>query len=918
MVAMTRQAATPELSPDLLGAPDAFVQTALLAGGVGLWEWNLQQDRVALSAFLETQLGYPTGGFPGTRAALLHRLFPVDRAKLEDALAHAAENGELDTEFRVIDAAGLARWFVVRGRTLRDSSGMPLRIVGTMQEIPATVVAERRMREQQRALLALVSSDRVSSDRVSSDRVSRDPAAKDGVTDGGVADLPLEEALRRITEVAGSTLDVERTSVWLFDATRTKLVCRSLYRRSLRQHMAGAELDASAFPLYVAALQNNRSIDASDAQRDARTAELAESYLKPLGVTSMLEATVRQDGELAGVVCHEHVGPMRQWLLDEKGFAASIADMVAMVLTLHDQRTLAARLAISEERYRTFVDISTEAILRADLDPPVQADEAPGVIAAQVAARARIAECNPSFARLLRAPSGEALVGRLVAELLPPGLVERLALEWVEAGFRFSEYEFDLIDSLGQPRWILGSMVGAVRDGHIHSLWSTWRDISQRRSAVQALEHQARHDPLTGLPNRKWVAERLQTLLAAPEARTDGVALLLMDLDHFKEINDALGHFAGDQLLKLVGPRLAPLLDAHAGEIARLGGDEFALILRRCGDEGRVQTLARELGDALRKPFQVGLLRLAIDGSIGAAIHPAHGHDASSLMRCADVAMYEAKRKGLHATVYSAALDRYSPRRLALANALDEAIKNGDLAVHYQPIVSLKQRRVRAVEALSRWTHPEYGAIFPEEFVPIAEMGDQIRHLTLHVLMQSVYQWHEWRREGLRTSIAVNLSTRVLVDASLVGEIRRILTGFDIPPECVHFEITESAMMADPARAIANVKELHKLGVGFSVDDFGTGFSSLTYLQQLQLVSLKIDRSFVTHMIASERDASIVHSTIQLAHALGLESVAEGVESQAVLDAISKMGCDLAQGYYIAGPQPGRDIIPWAKANGWF
>lgn len=890
---MTRQAAIPELPPDVLGAPDAFVQTALVAGGVGLWEWDIAEDRVVLSGFLETLFGYPTGAFPGTRAALLHRLFPVDRSRLEDAIAHAPGNGEIDTEFRVLDIGGLARWFVARGRVLRDGNGQAVRIVGTMQEIPATVVAERRMREQQRALLSLVA-------------------------DGGFAGLALDEALKRITEVAGSTLEIERTSVWLFDATRTKLVCRSLYRRSLRQHMAGAELDTAAFPGYVAALEANRSIDASDAQRDARTAELAEAYLVPLGITSMLEATVRLDGELAGVVCHEHVGPMRQWLLDEKSFAASIADLVSMALAAEDQRRLAARLAASEARYRTFVNLSTESILRADLDPPVQADEAPAVIAAQVAARARIAECNPAFARLLGATSEAALVGKLVAEVLARGLVERLAREWVSAGFRFSEHEFDLVDPDGAPRWLLGSMVGVVRDGFLHSLWSTWRDVSQRRSALQALEHQARHDPLTGLPNRKWIAEHLQALLTAEPVGAQGVALLLMDLDHFKEINDALGHFAGDQLLKLVGPRLAPLLRSRGGEMARLGGDEFALVVPGCASEDEAQALARELGDTLRKPFQVGQLRLAIDASIGAALYPAHGHDASSLLRCADVAMYEAKRKGLHATVYSPLMDRYSPRRLALANALDEAIRSGQLAVHYQPIVSLKDRRVHAVEALARWTHPEYGPLQPEEFVPIAEMGDQIRHLTLHVLMEAVYQWHEWRRAGLRTRVAINLSTRVLVDASLVAEIRRILAGYDMPPECVHFEITESAMMADPARAIANVHELHKLGVGFSVDDFGTGFSSLTYLQQLQLVSLKIDRSFITHMMASERDASIVRSTIQLAHALGLQAVAEGVESQAVLDAITAMGCDLAQGYFIAGPQAGGDLMPWAQSSGWF
>jgi len=889
---MTRPAA-PSFSFDLLGTPDAFVQTALVAGGVGLWEWSAGEDRVAVSVFLEAQLGYPSGAFPGTRDALLQRMFPVDRAKFAAAIDSALEGGEIDTEFRVIDVAGSARWFAARGRVLRDAAGVSQRIVGTMQEIPPLVVAERRMRAQQAALLSLVAN-------------------------GGVADLGLDEALQRITEVAGATLDIERTSIWLFDGARTKLVCRSLYRRSLARHMAGAELEAAKFPRYIAALEANRSIDAADAHRDPRTAELAESYLAPLGISSMLEATLRIDGQLAGVVCHEHVGPMRQWLLDEKSFAASIADVVAMAIGLEDQRRLAAQLATSEARYRTYVELSTEAILRAEFDPPVQADEGAAVIAAQVAARARIAECNPAFARLLRAESTEHLIGQRVIDLLPQDLVERLAREWAQSQFRFSEYEFDLVDRDGEPRWMLGSMVGVVRDNMLHSMWSTWRDVSLRRSALKALEHQARHDPLTGLPNRKWVAERLHEMLERDGSRADGVVLLLMDLDHFKEINDALGHFAGDQLLKLIGPRIAPLLEAHGGEVARLGGDEFALVLPRYGGEAEVQRIARELGDALRKPFQVGLLRLAIDASIGAAIFPGHAQDASSLLRCADVAMYEAKRKGLRATVYSPAMDRYSPRRLALANALDEAIRSGQLAVHYQPIISLKDNRVRAVEALARWTHPEYGAILPEEFVPIAEMGDQIRHLTLHVLMESVYQWHEWRREGMRTTVAVNLSTRVLVDESLVGEIRRILKGFDMPPECMHFEITESAMMADPARAIANVQELHKLGVGFSVDDFGTGFSSLTYLQQLQLVSLKIDRTFVTHMMTSERDASIVRSTIQLAHALGLESVAEGVESQAVLDAIAAMGCDLAQGYAIAGPQPGRALLPWAKANGWF
>jgi len=891
---VNQEARDSSFTVDLLsGVPEAFVQTALLAGGVGLWEWPLDTERMALSPYLETLLGYPSGGFEGTKAEFLARLTPIDRPRFELALANAADAGsEMDVEFRTSNVHGEPRCFVAKARVMRDSSGAAVRLIGTMQEIAVAVITERRLRRQQGALLALA-------------------------THGGDADPGVDDALARITETAGVTIDVERTSVWLFSPDRQRLVCRSLYRRSFGRHMAGGEIDVGVFPQYIAALAKTRAIDASDAQSDPRTRELTDDYLRPLGITSMLEATVRTDtGALAGVVCHEHVGPMRQWLLDEKTFAGSVADMVARALADDRQRRLRAALEHSEKRYRTYVSISTEAILSAEFDPPVATDLPLDEQADQITARAVVVECNAALARMLGVASVDMLRGLPIATLLPPGVGRGIALEWVRAGYRLNEQEFRIAAHDGSERWVLGSNVGVVNDAALTGLWSTWRDITARKLALGDAEYHARHDPLTGLPNRKWLGEQLAMRIREAEASGERLALLLMDLDRFKEINDALGHHAGDQLLKLIGPRLAPLLDAKRGEVARLGGDEFAIIMQGVVGEDALLAAASDLVVALHAPFDVGMLHLGIDASVGAVIYPSHGDDVSTLLRRADIAMYEAKRRRLRAQLYTPELDRDSPRRLELATALAEAIRDGAIAVHYQPIIDLGGGRLHSVEALARWQHATHGTIAPDEFIPIAELGDQIRDLTLGVLGESVRQWTAWSRAGFTTTIAVNLSTRVLIDKRFAADVRRILEIHGMPGEKLHFEITESAMLADPARAIEAITELNALGIRFSVDDFGIGFSSLSTLKQLPLDSLKIDRSFIRHMTTSERDASIVRSTIHLAHDLGLDVIAEGVESTEALAAITQMGCDRAQGYAIAVPSPGATVLDWARSNG--
>jgi EAL domain-containing protein (putative c-di-GMP-specific phosphodiesterase class I) len=275
--------------------------------------------------------------------------------------------------------------------------------------------------------------------------------------------------------------------------------------------------------------------------------------------------------------------------------------------------------------------------------------------------------------------------------------------------------------------------------------------------------------------------------------------------------------------------------------------------------------------------------------------------------------MYEAKRRRLPAVAYGPELDRQTPRRLALAQALNEAIRSGAVELHYQPILRLTDRRLAGVEGLARWRHPQYGEIHPEEFIPIAETGDQIRSLTYRMLDQAAQQWEQWHRAGLSTKISINLSTRVLVDQGFVDDTRRILGRFSLPPGALCFEITETAMLSDPARAIEAITALNRLGVAFAVDDFGKGFSSLSYLKRLPLASLKIDRSFVSQMVSSEADASIVRSTVNLGHDLGLAVVAEGIEDAETLNMVARFGCDEAQGLLIAAPRPGAEIPDWAR-----
>jgi diguanylate cyclase (GGDEF)-like protein len=435
------------------------------------------------------------------------------------------------------------------------------------------------------------------------------------------------------------------------------------------------------------------------------------------------------------------------------------------------------------------------------------------------------------------------------------------------------------------------------------------QDITDRTMAAEVLRRQALHDALTGLPNRTMLNERLHQAIRTAARDGRPAALVVMDLDQFKEVNDALGHDHGDRLLIEVSRRLQKVLQG-ADTIARLGGDEFAALLSDT-DEEAARRAASQIRSALEQPFQLGGIDIQTSASIGIAMHPEHGADADTLVQRADVAMYTAKRGNGGAAVYSPEHDQSSVRRLSLLGELRRAIAEDELELYYQPCLTLPSGTIGSAEALVRWNHPRHGVMPPGEFIELAEISGMIQPLTHWVIESAVTQIKAWRDAGHELVVSVNLSVRNLYDPELVPSLQRVLTEHEVPAELLKLEVTESELMDDPLQAMDVLGELKSMGSATSIDDFGTGYSSLAYLKHLPIDELKIDRSFVATMTVDESDLTIVRSTIDLSHNLGLSVVAEGVEDLETLRRLADLGCDRAQGYYITRPMPAAQCTEW-------
>jgi diguanylate cyclase (GGDEF)-like protein/PAS domain S-box-containing protein len=479
------------------------------------------------------------------------------------------------------------------------------------------------------------------------------------------------------------------------------------------------------------------------------------------------------------------------------------------------------------------------------------------------------------------------------------------------------ECEYRLIARDGRAVWIHDAAVVVRNDAGVPLYAQGYMiDISERKRNEEALqisqeqlqlqmqriEYQALHDALTDLPNRTLFGDRAEQALLAAKRDGSGFVVMLIDLDRFKEVNDTLGHPSGDLLLREIAGRLRRALRAN-DTVARLGGDEFGVVAPGVSDSATARAFADKLREELAQPLVVGGLPIEVEASVGIAIYPEHGEDVETLTRHADVSMYVSKTTHTP-IVYAAAYDHHSLARLALHGELRQALEGNELVVHYQPQADVATGEVHKVEALVRWQHPQHGLLGPDQFIPLAEQTGLIRALTHYVLDAALGQCHAWRAEGREVRVAVNITGRELVDLRFPDEVTELLSKWRIKPAQLELEITETTIMTHPPRARAVLAQLSELGVRLAVDDFGSGHASLGYLRKLPINVLKIDKSFIQQMADDAGDAAIVRTAIDLGHNLGLEVVAEGVETEDTQHRLEALGCDTLQGYHLGRPQP--------------
>ncbi|WP_157354209.1 bifunctional diguanylate cyclase/phosphodiesterase [Aromatoleum toluclasticum] len=506
---------------------------------------------------------------------------------------------------------------------------------------------------------------------------------------------------------------------------------------------------------------------------------------------------------------------------------------------------------------------------------------------------------------ILLALAAFSLCATVVGSLLIARSISRPVSALAEFARRMERGEYDQ----GPP---------ATRSDELGELAASF---NRMRLAIAAREQQiksmALQDALTGLPNRALFNERLQQAVGLARRLAQPVSVLLIDLNRFKEVNDTLGHHVGDRLLCEVAERLRAVLVRASDTPARLGGDEFAVLLPTAS-EAMAEATARKILQAFEAPVFVEGRQLDVGGSIGIATFPDHGDDPNVLMSRADAAMYVAKRKRMGCAVYDVAFDTEaeSHGRLSLSGELRQAVDEDQLVLYYQPRLDLASGRITGVEALVRWQHPVRGFVPPDQFIPFAEQTGCIREITRWVMGRAFEQCARWRAAGLALEVSINLSARDLLGPELPQRCAELLASHDASPQWFRLEITESALIDDPARALDTVARLHEMGFSLSIDDFGTGYSSLAQLKRLPVAELKIDKSFVIDMARDPDDMTIVRSVIDLAHNMGLSVVAEGVETDEVRQLLCAMGCDYLQGYHICKPLPVTQLEPWLARRG--
>ncbi|WP_024676984.1 GGDEF and EAL domain-containing protein [Pseudomonas syringae] len=693
----------------------------------------------------------------------------------------------------------------------------------------------------------------------------------------------LLEAAELITRSACDIYDVDHASIWNLNDKRLEPITD--YRRESGDYQTRTAIDISAYPTYLQALNTSRAIDASNIQTDPRTREMAIS-LRPGETRAVLDASIRIDGQVIGVLCLEQSGSTREWQSDEIAFAGELADQFAQVINNHNRRAATNALHL----FQRAVEQSANAFLLVNCNGVVE-------------------YVNPSFTAITQY-SSEEVSGNKLSELPALENLNQLLLEANSSLTNSNSWqgEFKSRRKNLEPYWGQLSISKVYGDNReLTHYIGIYEDITQSKLAQQRIERLAYTDNLTNLGNRPAFIRNLDERFARD---TDTpMSLLLVDIDNFKRINDSLGHQTGDKLLISLARRLRNTL-SPTDVLARFASNEFAVLLDNTGQEAGQATASQVLA-TLDKPMFVDNQLISVTGSVGLACAPLHGRDPQTLMKNAGLALHKAKANGKHQVqVFTEALNAEASYKLFVENNLRRALTQNELEVFYQPKLCLLTGRLLGMEALLRWNHPEKGMIRPDQFISVAEETGLIIPIGKWVARQSCRMSKDLTAAGFgNLQVAINVSPKQFSDPELVSSIAAILREEQLDPSLLELELTEGLLLEATEDTRQQLDSLKKLGLSLAMDDFGTGYSSFSYLKKFPIDVIKIDRSFIRDIPDDEDDMEITSAVIAMAHNLKLKVVAEGIETAAQLAFLRRHRCDVGQGYLFDRPIPGEELI---------
>ncbi|WP_263261308.1 EAL domain-containing protein [Pseudomonas sp. RIT-PI-S] len=698
---------------------------------------------------------------------------------------------------------------------------------------------------------------------------------------------PLREAAELITRSACEIFQIDGTSIWHLEGQR--LVPIVAYNASTKTYSIPAPIDASRYPDYLDALHRSRAVDANNPTGDPRIRDLTAASRRG-DAGSVLDASVRVDGQVVGVLCLEQRGVERAWQSDEIAFAGELADQFAQVITSHNRRTAASALHL----FQRAVEQSANAFLLVNCDGVVE-------------------YVNPSFTAITQYTSDE-VHGHRLAELPALENLSELLFDAPSSLAKSNSWqgEFKSRRKNLEPYWGQLSISKVFNDHReLTHYIGIYEDITQSKLAQQRIERLAYTDNLTNLGNRpafiRSLDERFATDVETP------LALMLVDIDNFKRINDSLGHQTGDKLLISLARRLRNSL-SPSGTLARFASNEFAVLLDDTDPEAG-QQLALQVLKTLDKPMFVDNQLINVTASVGLACAPLHGRDPQTLMKNAGLALHKAKANGKHQVqLFTEALNAEASYKLFVENNLRRALTQNELEVFYQPKLCLRSGRLLGMEALLRWNHPEKGMIRPDQFISVAEETGLIIPIGKWVVRQACRMSKQLTAAGYGPlHVAINLSPKQFSDPDLVASISQILTEEKLAPNLLELELTEGLLLEATEDTRQLLGQLKGLGLSLAMDDFGTGYSSLSYLKKFPIDIIKIDRSFINDIPTSQDDMEITSAVIAMAHNLKLKVVAEGIETAEQLNFLRRHRCDVGQGYLFDRPIPSARLVDALK-----